>query len=249
MAIDRRERANQFQLAIDAAIAGLRADMWTAMPGIVQSYDAAKQTVSVQVAIQAQTQAQDGKWSNTTITVLPDVPVEWPSGGGFSLTFPLKKDDEGLVVFCSRCINAWWSQSGVQPQEELRMHDLSDGVFIPGLRSKPKVSNPAPSITTAQLRSDDGMVYVELAAGHIVNVVAPGGINLIGPVTITGPLALSGAFTGVGGAVYNIDIKTSGDVIAKVGAGQVGLSTHQHNQPNDSHGDIEPPTAGPTAGT
>jgi hypothetical protein len=89
------------------------------------------------------------------------------------------------VVFASRCIDGWWQSGGVQPPAEFRMHDLSDGFAIPG-RARSRASSNV-STTTAQLRSDDGLAYVELdPAGHVVKIKAPGGIVLDGDVHITG---------------------------------------------------------------
>lgn len=53
-----------------------------------------------------------------------------------------------------------------------------------------------------------------------------------------------------GGSFVTGNLNVSGEVTAKAGtAGSVGLSTHRHAQPNDSRGDVEAPTAAPTAGT
>jgi protein gp138 len=199
--MDRRERAGDFQAALRVALSDLQTDLWTGMPGIVQSFNAVAITAVVQPAIQAQVQKQDGSWSNVTMPLLLDCPVHFQSGGGATLTFPLKKGDEVWVSFANRCIDAWWSQGGVQPQAELRMHDLSDGFCFPKIWSKPNaIANI--STTTAQLRSDDGQAYVELdPAGHIVNIVAPGGINITGPVAVTGAITATGNVTaGQGGA-------------------------------------------------
>lgn len=50
--------------------------------------------------------------------------------------------------------------------------------------------------------------------------------------------------------IKNGDLHVTGAVIAGYGGGdQVGLQTHRHTQPNDSHGDGEQPTNPPTAGT
>jgi phage baseplate assembly protein gpV len=46
------------------------------------------------------------------------------------------------------------------------------------------------------------------------------------------------------------DLHVTGTVISGYGGSdQVGLQTHTHHQPNDSHGDVEAPTNAPTAGT
>jgi hypothetical protein len=258
--MDRQERINSFAPAISAAMQGLQASIWTAMPGIVVSYSPTTQSAEILIAIQPQVRNQQGTWKNVTIAVLPDVPVDWPGGGGACLTFPLQAGDEGIVVFGSRCINAWWSQGGVQPQEEFRMHNLSDGMFIPRLRSKPKVPVDI-SATQVQLRSDDGLAYIELdPAGHVVSIIAPGGINLngvaidtLGNMTLAGFLKWpNGEINGGVGADVQITgaLTATGEITRGFGTGDsVTLGDHTHTQANDSHGDAEQPTSKPTAGT
>lgn len=230
-------------MALEAALRGWQAKIWTTLPGIIQSFDAAKLTAVVQPSVQAQVRDPAGNYSNVTLPQLLDCPVIFPAGGGCALTFPLAKGDEVLVIFASRCIDAWWQSGGVQPQAEIRAHDLSDGFCIPGCFSQPRVLANV-STTTAQLRSDDGAVGIELdPAGHIVNIVAPGGINIIGPVHVTGDLAITGSITGSGGSgtemVIAGDIRATGNVTAGHGtADQVALQTHRHP------GNNTPPTPG-----
>jgi len=212
--MDRRERARDLQAAIKVALDGLQADIWTALPGILQSFDATKVTAVIQPSVKAQIQVQDGSWSSVTLPLCLDCPVLFPGGGGFQLTFPLAKGDEGLLVFASRCINAWWAQGGVQPQEELRMHDLSDGFFLPGVFSQPRKPSPI-STTKAELRSADGSLRLSLAPGGVLEIVAPGAVHLTGDLHVTG--AVIGGFGG---------------------ADQIGLETHTH----PANGD--PPTPG-----
>ena len=46
------------------------------------------------------------------------------------------------------------------------------------------------------------------------------------------------------------DLYVSGDLLHRYGsAAQIGLGTHKHKQPVDSHGDVEADTDAPTAGT
>lgn len=153
-------------------------------------------TCSVQMATQMQVFEKDGTWSWASLPLLEDVPLCFQGGGGYALSFPVAAGDEALIVIAHRCIDAWWQNGGVQPQAEFRMHDLSDGFALPGVRSQPRVI-PNVSTDSVQLRSDDGLAYVELAGNHVCNVRAPGGINLNGvtidaagnlvsPTTLTG---------------------------------------------------------------
>jgi hypothetical protein len=225
--IDPRERfvdqEEVFRIFGDA----LKAGMWSALPGIVESVDLVAMTVSVLPSIMGKITAPDGSVSDVPMPVLPDVPICFMCGGGGVLTFPIAQGDEALVIFSSLCIDGWWQLGGVQPQTELRLHDLSDGFALIGPRSQAKkITNI--SATTIQLRSIDGTAYYELnPSTHAINIVAPGGL------TVTAPF-----------------IHNTGAIIAGFGSGdQVGLQTHTHNQPADSAGDGEEPTLSPNAGT
>lgn len=94
-------------------------------------------------------------------------------GGGCTLTFPIAEGDECLVIFASRCIDAWWTAGGVQVQSEFRMHDLSDGFAIVGPFSQAtKISGW--STSAVQLRSNDGEAYLQLnPTSHEIDIVTP----------------------------------------------------------------------------
>jgi hypothetical protein len=146
--------------ALEAAKAtqdGLQARIWTAMPATVVSYDPVNITVTAQATIQIPVRQPDGSWVNTTLSVCGDCPVMWQGGGGYVTSHPLQEGDEGLLVFAARCIDAWWQSGGVQPQAEQRMHDLSDGFFIPICFSQPNIPGGGGLSTTGvETRSVDG---------------------------------------------------------------------------------------------
>lgn len=182
--MDRRERGVDLMAGVLAALQGLQAGIYTALPGIIQSFDPAKRTVTIQPTLKAQVQAPDGSKSWVTLPLLVDCPVIFPGGGGFVLTFPLTVGDETLVIFASRCIDAWWQSGGIQVQAEIRMHDLSDGFCLAGIASVPNVQ-PGISTTSVQLRNDAGTTYVEINPAGAVTVAAPV-INLNGTLMING---------------------------------------------------------------
>lgn len=188
--MDRRERNSDAQTALTAALQGWQAGLWTSLPGIVQSFDADAETVTVQPTIQARVRDRDGFNTWVSLPLLVDVPVVFPGGGGFTLTFPVAAGDECLVVFASRCIDAWWQSGGVQPQAELRMHDLSDGFAFVGLKSQPRTLAGGVSSGGAQLRSDDGATSIEVADGTVTITAAS--INIVGDITTTGTITNNG---------------------------------------------------------
>ena len=153
------------------------------VPGIVQSYDAAQQTVTVQVAIRECLILEDGTEKWTDIPLLLDVPIVFPRAGGYVLTLPITQGDEVLVCFGDACIDAWWQNGGVQNQIDIRRHDLSDAFAIPGPWSQPRrVSNY--STNSCQLRNEAGTAYIELA-GSTINIVGSA-VNISGTTTIEG---------------------------------------------------------------
>lgn len=160
--MDSRERASTTEETIRMAFQSMEAALWTAIPGIIQSFNAEAMTCVVQPAIQAKQRNKLGVISNVTLPQLLDCPVIFPAGGGFALTFPLAKGNECLVIFANRCIDAWWQQGGVQPPMELRMHDLSDGFVLAGVFSQPNKLSGI-STTSTQLRTNGGDTFLDLS--------------------------------------------------------------------------------------
>ncbi|MCS3839382.1 hypothetical protein HNR03_003993 [Pseudomonas sp. JAI111] len=176
--MDSRERMNDPVVALTVALGGWQSKLQTAIPGIIQSFDPESMTCTVQPAIIGQIRDETGAVTGIELPLLVDCPVQFPAGGGCILTFPVKEEDECLVVFSSRCIDAWWQSGGVQVQPELRMHDLSDGFALLGFRSLPRVI-PSISTTAAQLRTDDGAAFVEVdSATHTINITTTAPVNV-----------------------------------------------------------------------
>ncbi len=202
--MNRNERIDDPLMAQRRVLRGHQANIWTALPGVIESYDDAAQTVVIQAGIKVPIRASDGTVTTVALPQLVDCPVQFPSGGDCSLTFPVVQGDECLVVFASRCIDAWWQSGGVQEQADDRMHDLSDGFALLGFRSQPRVLANV-STTSAQLRSDDGATFVDLnpAAGTL-KMVAPTLIELTAPnviVSAATALTVNSPQSGFSGAV------------------------------------------------
>jgi hypothetical protein len=124
----------QWGLAIDKEVRGLR----VALPGIIVSFNPVAQTAIVQCAIR-ETLTINGIPTHVNIPQLLDVPVIFPRGGGFVLTFPVSEGDECLVIFSDLCIDMWWQNGGIQNRREARRHNFSDAFAILGPFSQPNV--------------------------------------------------------------------------------------------------------------
>lgn len=239
MAFDYYERDSSLDGTIQTAMLSSQAELWTALPGIVQSFDANAVTAVVQPAIMGVNARPDGSKAAARLPLLLDCPVMFPRGGACTLTFPVKPGDECLVVFSARCIDAWWQSGGIQLPMELRMHDLSDGFVMVGPMSQAKKIGNI-STTAVQLRSDDGVAFVEIDPGSkniraktssLVSIEAPN-IHLTGNVTITGTVTQSGGNTAMTG-----NVSVNGDVSAD----GISLTQHKHGGVQSGGSTTSPP--------
>lgn len=147
----------------------LLAQTWTSLPCIVESFNPVEMTVSCIPAIQGILYKESGSVTDVTMPMLVDVPVQFPSGGGCIITFPIKKGDECIVVFSARCIDNWWATGKISPQFTQRMQDLSDGMAIVGINSIPRVI-PNISLNSVQIRTREGTSFMELTEDGNVNI-------------------------------------------------------------------------------
>jgi hypothetical protein len=219
--MDRRELMNDEQEALRMAMDGRISSLWTATPGIITAIDLTKRTCSVQPSIKGRVQNSDGSYEFVNLPLLVDVPIVFPSAGGFTLSLPIAVNNEVLVVFASRCIDAWWSNGGVGIPMEQRMHDLSDGFAIPGPRSIPNAT--ALHASNARLMKDDGTAYVEVTPGGAVNMKATTTVSIDAPtITLTGNVIVP---VGKTLTVQGLDFSTHKHLGVTTGAGTSGVPT------------------------
>ncbi len=101
-------------------------------PAEIVSYNASEGTAEVQILLQQQ--LDTGAFMNYPL--LLDVPVVTIYGGGVTLGAPIMAGDQGLVLFADRNIDGWFASGSAQPPFSARLHDISDGFMIVGVRPK-----------------------------------------------------------------------------------------------------------------
>ena len=143
-------------------------ELHTAMPGAVDSFDAAKQTANVKLLLRRKVQKENGTVADEAIGIAVNVPVVFPGAGGFRLTMPLQQGDGVLVIFAEASIDLWQELGGEQNTDSRRFH-LADAIAIPGLVAKPgKWSGFATDAMTIGSNTGPGVVLkagtVELGA-------------------------------------------------------------------------------------
>lgn len=107
-------------------------------------FDAEKQRATVRPCIKEKEILSQGRTLIVSLPQIFDVPVFFPFSGqsGFSITYPVKKGDYCLVVFCQRDIYNWKVYGGEQTTNEheqgtQRMFDLNDAVAFVGFSPIP----------------------------------------------------------------------------------------------------------------
>lgn len=230
--MDIRERLDDPEEMIRAALDAHQAKMWTSAPGRVVSVDLAKQTMSVQLTTKSFVKQEDGTQKAVDIPVLQDVPFQWPGGGGMLMTFPVKEGDEVLVNFTSRSPDSWQQSGKDSVPTDASMHSLSNGFAILGFRSQPNAAKVTdPSSTGAEMRSEDGNTRVGVSGttGVSVNTDKAVAIAAAQGVTMTGgagDISFTGTLNVTGDIVLNgISLKTHKHVGVTPGGGTSGIFT------------------------
>ncbi|EGP9775968.1 translation initiation factor IF-2 [Escherichia coli] len=188
-----------FDLNYERARSGLR----VSLPGTIKSFDPESVTCEVELstfglsatAKRGSTSVDRIKSEDGYYPVIQDIPVVFPRGGGCTLTFPVKAGDECLVIFSDRCIDFWWQNGETQNTSRTRSHSFSDAFVIPGPQSQAKKISSI-SASAAQLRTDDGSAFVEVAADGAVTITSP-------QITLNGPVQVNGAITSTGDQTAN----------------------------------------------
>lgn len=152
---------------VTAAIARAKNTIFTALPAKIIAYDPSTATCSAQPML--------GIDSETTEMIPPridGVPIYFPSGGGATMTFPVKPDDICLLVFSMFPIEEWIDSTGKQVSFSNggRTHDITDAFAFVGIGTKRTNAHPHPENVEIKYGSSkiivkkDGNTIIE---GHL----------------------------------------------------------------------------------
>lgn len=231
-----------------------QAQIFTTLPGIIQSYDAETNTCTVQPAVMGVIFGKDGNGVNTPYPLLSDVPVEFPGGGGCHLTFPVKNGDECKISFHSRSFDAWHQQGGVQPQQLMLMHDLSNATVQVGLMSQPNLISNI-STSRMELRSDDGLALIAIdPQSHDITIDTDGSVDAtIGGnvnATVQGSLLASisgGVYLDAPNSQINGNVVIMGDLTVIGNTSFVGTVKMNGKRVDDTHTHTTTTSGSPTS--
>jgi hypothetical protein len=145
--------AQLLQNAIDAKIV----DLNIALPGIVVSYDRAKQRAKIQPALK-RTYA-DG--SVVDLPIINNVPVIFPKSGARRFHFDLEVGSPVQLLFSQRSLDIWKAKGGTVSPNDPRKFNLSDAVAIPGLCSIADAVAPVGPADSVEVSNGTNSIYIE----------------------------------------------------------------------------------------
>lgn len=99
--------------------------------GTIETFNATLGTASATINFKRQLADE----SVIDYPVLADCPVFTLNGGGASLTFPIAKGDTCIILFNDRNIDNWYLSGKVDVPRDARIHNISDGIILVGIRS------------------------------------------------------------------------------------------------------------------
>lgn len=116
---------------IRRAIESRLGDVYTALPGRVESYDPSSQTADVAPCVKRPVPTANGDIILEKMPIIPNVQILFPRGGAFTISWPIAKGDHVLLVFMTYAIGQWRKTGETSPPGDLRMHHLSNAIAIP----------------------------------------------------------------------------------------------------------------------
>jgi hypothetical protein len=121
-----------------------------ALPGRVKAYDKARGTADVEICVKLPTRTLQDLIYYFPLPTIPDVPVAWPSGGGYFVAMPLAVNDPVLLVFADIAMGEYLENADISDPVDTRRHSLGYPIAIPGgARPNPKALSDLP---------DDGVI-------------------------------------------------------------------------------------------
>lgn len=196
----------------------------TSIPGIIDSFDTATNTVSATPGIKAKyIDPETGDVSYIQFPTITNIPLAIARGSGVRLTYPVTPGNPCTLIFSQRSIDNFILEGAIANPVEgnnpmtsiIRCMDLTDAMCFPGIiTSKDPVSDYATD--AIEIRSDDGKVKVSVKQDSLTLKqdsatisISGGNIDMTaGTINITGTTAvnITSPATGIG-TVTTIDEK------------------------------------------
>lgn len=140
--------------------------------GRIETFNATNQTAKIQLLIKRiiNPQTQESR----SYPVLVDCPVFISGNQTSYLSFPINPGDECIVLFNDRNIDNWFFTGDEGLPADFRVHDLSDGIALVGIRSLVKsiagLNNNQVTLKTDKDLSIESKDAVIAMVGSLINL-------------------------------------------------------------------------------
>lgn len=139
------------------------------LPAKVISWDAGSNRAQIEIMYQVTMTSGDMH----QLSAPAEVPVQFPGGGGFMLSFPLEEGSLGWIKAADRDMSLFLQSYEAQPGNTPRIHCFEDGVFIPDVMHAFTLSNGS------------GISLQTLDGANAITVTANSAILKVGAATLT----------------------------------------------------------------
>lgn len=175
------------QRMLGALMAAMRSHELTSdqlLPALVESFDRENNVATIQPLI---------NWVRVDDEIkarhpLAKINVLSLGGGGFHISFPLKKGDLGWVVAADRDIALFKQSLEAAAPNTGRLHSFEDGWFIPDVFRKYTIDSA--DSESMVIQSVDAATRISIKAGEI-EITAPTSVRVVTPLaTFTGDVVI-----------------------------------------------------------
>lgn len=133
--------------AVNASISTTLKHAHFCLPGVVDAFDAATARIEVTPSIDQLIDRGEADLEAVARPLIFDVPVIYPNGGGYALTFPLAQGDDVMLVFSQRGMSEFKRKlaagevtSRSRPDEKV-FFSINDAIAVPGFVQGPVVDD------------------------------------------------------------------------------------------------------------
>lgn len=154
---------------LDARLDGVH----VAIPGTVVKYypnsHSGTGTASADIASGVKVPLRDaaGEIVYETLPTFPDVPINWPSGGGYFVAFPLDEGDPVQMIFNDIGIAEFLTNGVLSEPLDTRRHSLGYPTAMPGGARPDKKALKDSPIDGAIIGKDDAQTQIKITGEEI----------------------------------------------------------------------------------
>lgn len=124
----------------------------TIVPAHVTAFSRNPRECSIEIDMLAVLRSGD----TLDVSKVDKCPIVWPVGGGFAMDADLAIGEQVLALVCDRDISGWIPTGAVQQPTRRLLHNITNAVVLPGLRSINRQGRQAPAAGELYLGADTG---------------------------------------------------------------------------------------------